>query len=303
MNFEHLKTFYTVCQHQNFSKAAKAMYTSQPAVSRIISQIEAELGVKLFFRGKDGVKLTKEGETFYKTIELPFNQLVRLEKELPASTKIFEGIIYLGATVTALSCYLFDLINDFSQKFPKVHYRIYTGSSSSIIEMVKNGKIDIAFITTPFPKSDELEVTNVKVIDNVLVGGKKYEDLSKKQTSINDLTNYPFILLSNEMQFRAHINDFLNKYKVKINPEFEADSSSIIMPMVEKNYGLGFIPYEMAKESIENRRAFLINLKERIPIRYVTMVTSSATNKANIVLEISNYIRTKAKNPKEEVGK
>ena len=290
MNYEYLKTFYTVCKYENFSKAAKAMYTSQPAISRIISAIEAELNVKLFFREKAGVKLTKEGEAFYKTIEQPLNQLERLENELPNVENVLEGIVYMGATVTALSCFLFDLINDFSQKFPKVHYRIYTGSSSSILEMVRNGMLDIAFITTPFQRSSDFKATNILEIDNVLVGGEKYKELAEKEMSIRDLTDYPFILLSNHMQFRAHMNEFLQKNNVFIKPSIEVDSSSVIMPLVERNYGLAFIPYEMAKESIRDNKAYLIKLKEDIPIRYVTMVTSNTTNQANVVSDIEKYI-------------
>ena len=252
MNYEYLKTFYFVCKHESFSKAAKELYTSQPAISRIISLLENELNVKLFFRRKEGVRLTKEGEAFYKSIELPLNQLNRFENEMSKNEKILDEVIYIGATVTALSCFLFDLINTFSKKFPNIHYRIYTGSSLSILEMFNNGKIDIAFITTPFNKNNNLKIANVLVIDNVLVCGEKYKELAKDKVSIRELTNYPFILLSKDMQFRTHIDEFLDKNNVIINPEFEADSSSVIMPMVERNYGLAFIPYEMAKESIEN---------------------------------------------------
>lgn len=290
MNYDYLKTFYTVCQYKNFSKAAKALFTSQPAISRIISSMEVELQVKLFYRTKEGVVLTKEGEALYESIEQPLNKLGRLENELSDLRKNFDGVIYLGATVTALTCYVFDLLNTFSKKFPNVHYRIYTGSSSSILEMVRNGRIDMAFITTPFEKHNDLDITNVLTIDNVLVGGPKFKELAKKEVSIKDLTKYPFILLSNEMQFRTHINDFLIKNDVRITPDFEADSSSVLMPMVERNYGLSFIPYEMAKESIMNNKAYLIKLKEQIPIRYVTMVTSNTQKQATIVKDISNYI-------------
>ena len=290
MNYEYLKTFYVVCKHNSFSKAAKELYTSQPAISRTISLIENELNIKLFFRYKDGVRLTKEGEAFYRSIELPLNQLDRFENEINKNEKVFDEIIYIGATVTALSCFLFDLINAFSEKFPNIHYRIYTGSSSSILKMVNNGKIDIAFITTPFSRISNLDVTNVLEIDNVLVGGTKYQDLSTSPISIKDLTNYPFILLSKDMQFRTHIDEFLDENNVIINPEFEADSSSIILPMVERNYGLAFIPYEMARESIENKKVFLISLKEEIPIRYVAMVTNKVSNKSSVVKVISNYV-------------
>ena len=290
MNYEYLKTFYVVCKHESFSKAAKELYTSQPAISRIISILEGELNTKLFFRRKEGVKLTKEGEAFYKSIELPLNQLDRFENEMNKNEKLIDEVIYIGATVTALSCFLFDMINSFANKFPNIHYRIYTGSSSSILEMVNNGKIDIAFITTPFKKSNNLDINNVLVIDNVLVGGEKYKDLAKRKVSIKELTDFPFILLSKEMQFRTHIDDFLDKNNVIINPEFEADSSSVILPMVERNYGLAFIPYEMAKESIENKKAYLINLEEEIPIRYVTMVTNKISNKSSVVKVISSYV-------------
>lgn len=295
MNYEYLKTFYVVCKHNNLTKAAKELYTSQPAVSRIISHLEHELNVKLFIRGKEGVTLTKEGEAFYKSIELPLNQLDRFENEFDVKDKVFEETIYLGATVTALSCFLFDLMNVFSKKFPNIHYRIYTGSSSSILDMVKNGKIDIAFITTPFEKHNELKSTNVLTINNVLVGGEKYKNLANKEVSIKDLTKYPFILLSKEMQFRTHIDEFLSENNVIINPEFEADSSSVIMPMVERGYGLGFIPYEMAKESIEAKKAYLIPLKESIPNRFVSMVTNRIANKSSVVTNISDYIIKKTK--------
>lgn len=290
MNYEHLKIFYTVCQYKNISKAAEALYTSQPAISRIISTIEKELKVELFFRSKEGVTLTKEGEALYKRIEYPFNELSRLDKEMPDKSKMFDEVVYLGATVTALNCFLFDSMNEFKKKFPNVHYRIYTGSSHSILDMVRNGKIDMAFVTTPFQKYNDLKITNVYTIDNVLLCGEKYKDLANKKRSISELTKYPFILLSEEMQFRAHIDDFLIKHNVKIIPEFEADSSSVLLPMVEKNYGLAFIPSEMAKESVENKRAYLIELEEEIPVRYVAMITSSIHNRSSIVRDIREYI-------------
>ena len=88
MNYEYLKVFYLVCEYHNFSKAAKELYTSQPAISRIISSLEAELSTKLFLRTKSGVMLTKEGERLYQMIEIPFNQLSRIEKDIREVCKL-----------------------------------------------------------------------------------------------------------------------------------------------------------------------------------------------------------------------
>lgn len=295
MNYEHLKAFYTVCQYGSYSKAAMAMYTSQPAISRIINSLENELQIKLFYRTKNGVVLTKEGEGLYNEISMPFIKLGNIESEIKSLGESFGGLIYLGATVTALECYVFDLVDEFNRKFPNVKYRIYTGSSSSILEMVKSGKLDMAFITTPFDFGDDLVVTSVHTIDNVLVCGKKFKDAVNKEVSIKDLTSFPFVLLSNEMQFRKHINDFLVKNKVNIIPDFEADSSSVLLPMVKHGYGFGFIPYEMARSSIENGEVYLVKLKEKIEERYVTLVTSKTNKQTSIVRDITNFIIKKAK--------
>ena len=64
-NFEYYKIFYYVAKYENLTKAATALKTSQPAVTRTIHKLEGELGCRLFTRSKPGMKLTPEGRTFY----------------------------------------------------------------------------------------------------------------------------------------------------------------------------------------------------------------------------------------------
>lgn len=296
MNYEHLKVFYTVGKYMSFSKAAAELYTSQPAISRIIIGIENELSCKLFNRTKSGVNFTREGKELFELIKSPFNELNRISDDLTHVDEVFTGTIHIGATVTALNCYFFNMIDIFKKKFPNIHYKIYTGSSLKMLGMLENGEVDLAFITTPFECSDKFKITKLYKINNILVGGQNYKDKYPNPIPISELVNEPFILLSEDMQFRTHIDNFLRKNKVKITPRYEADSSSIIMPMVEHNWGLAFMPEDMANDSIDKKLVYKIDLKESIPYRYVTLVSDSSKQYSTIIYQIQDFIINNTKN-------
>ena len=76
-NFEYYRVFYYVSKYENLTKAAAALKTSQPAVTRTIQNLENELGCRLFTRSKTGVKLTPEGSTFYEYIAAGCSQFFR----------------------------------------------------------------------------------------------------------------------------------------------------------------------------------------------------------------------------------
>ncbi len=293
MNYEYLKVFYLVCEYHNFSKAAKELYTSQPAISRIISSLEAELSTKLFLRTKSGVMLTKEGERLYQMIEIPFNQLSRIEKDIQNFSKAVDADIYIGATLTSLECYVFDLVKSLQGQFPNIHYQIYTGSTTKILDMVDKGKIDFAFVTTPFKIEQDLELYQIKKIEDVIIAGNNYKNKINSPLSIKDLINYPLILLSKDNQFRVHIDSFAAKYNIIFHPEYETDSVGVITPMVEKNYGLAFIPKEMALEAIKDEKCFIIDLLEKAPKRNITLVTRTHSTKSNIFSMVKDTIINK----------
>ena len=66
-NFEYYKIFYYVAKYGNLTRAAAALNTSQPAVTRVIHKLEADLGCRLFIRSKSGMELTAEGSRFFET--------------------------------------------------------------------------------------------------------------------------------------------------------------------------------------------------------------------------------------------
>ena len=295
MNYTYMKVFYTVAKHQNISSAAKELDVTQPAVSRIISNIEKEYNTTLFFRSKNGVVLTREGNRLYESIKNPFKQLEKIETDISANT-LKETTIHVGATATSLECFLFKVLDDIKRKYPSVKMRIYTASSSSLLNKVEDGTIDFAFITTPYKVSEDLEIEDVFKIHNILIAPISYKTKISGPISIKKLVNYPFIFLNKEMQFREHVESFLNKYNVKIKPVYEIDSSSMLIPLVENDCGLTFVPEESAENSIAKGRCFKVELLEEMPIRYISFVSRKNSFYSKQTREVKKAILESVKN-------
>ena len=291
MNYTYLNVFYTVAKLQNISKAAEELGVTQPAVSRIISNIEKEYHTKLFFRSKTGVSLTRDGQNLFEMIKAPLIELEKVSNNLSSNKTLDKVTIHIGATSTALYCYLFKHLEDDIKKiFPNVNFKIYSDSSTKLLNMVSNGSIDFAFITTPYQGREDLETHNVVKLNDILIAPISYKDQIKDKVSIKDLENYPFILLSKEMQFREYIDNFLNKYKVHVTPVYETDSSAILTPFVELGYGLTFIPDEMAAKSINEGKCYQVNIKEKLPDRYIAFAIKKNKTHNSVIDDIKKRI-------------
>lgn len=289
MKYTYLNVFYTVAKLQNISKAAKELDVTQPAVSRIILNIEKEYNTQLFFRSKNGVTLTRDGQKLFEMIKNPLIELEKISTSID-NRHLDEITIHVGATSTALYCFLFKKLEEIKKLFPRVNFRIYSNSSKKLLEMVEKGSIDFAFITTPFEGGEELEIYNIAKLNDILIAPISYQDEIKGQVSIKSLTKYKFVLLSKEMQFRQYVDDFFTKHGVSISPSYETDSSSILMPFVENGLGLTIIPDEMAFKAIEEKKCFQVNLKEKLPPRYIAFAIKKDKNHRSVIFEIKQKL-------------
>ncbi len=273
MNYEYCKIFYYVGKHKNITKAAAELYSSQPAVSRAIQNLEQELGCRLLVRNKSGVEFTKEGKILYEYASVAYTQLLKAEDEVVGSVSTEGGTIYIGSTITALYGYLFDILNDFREKHPKVKFKITTSSSDKAIEKLKNGIVDLSFVTTPFKLSKQFSVVKISKFNDILIAGNRFSKLKGQTLSLEDLSKYPLICLEEGMQLREFIDNIFAENNLEFTPEIEPDSAHLIVQMVRHDFGLGFVPQSMAEEAIGRGEIFKVNLKDELPARHICLIT------------------------------
>lgn len=274
-NFEHYKIFYYVARYGSFTKAAELLYSNQPNITRIIRILESELGCTLMCRSNRGIMLTEEGERLYRRVAAAFEQIELGEEEVRQSAALESGTVVIGASETALHLYLMEILRAFHEMYPGVRLKIYNYSTPGAAKALKEGLIDLAVVTAADEK--ELEgaadhVVLVKTFYDVLIAGSRLEQLADQKNELKDLERYSLITLERHTSSYEFYSQFYLENGLTMRPDIEVATADLILPMVEKNLGIGFLPYELAAQALEEGRVFEIPLKESIPERRICML-------------------------------
>ena len=290
ISYDYYRVFYYVCKYKNFTKAANVLLTSQSSISHTINNLEHQLGCRLFIRNNRGIELTAEGETLYTYVAIGCEQFMRGESELINSISLESGNIYLGATETALHCFLFDALDDFHQKYPKVRLNITNYSAIEAMSALKNGTVDLIVTATPFDAAPHMKTIVLKEIHDILTGGSMYKDLQNQSITLKELSTYPLICYSTGTKSRLFIEKIFTDNGLMLSPMIESAASDMIIPMIKHNLGLGFIPEEMVREAMDAGEIVKINTIETIPSRKICLVYDTQHPRSTASNELIHFL-------------
>lgn len=141
-----LKVFYTVSQKLSFTKAAEALFVSQPAVTKHIKELEEQLGTSLFKRNGGNISLTPAGHILVKHTRHIFETYATLENELAQLNESVSGNIRIGASTTLAQYVLPKILALFKATYPEIDFTFTSGNSEAIEQLVMSEKIDIALV-------------------------------------------------------------------------------------------------------------------------------------------------------------
>ena len=272
VNFEYYKIFYYVARYKNFTKAAQALGSSQPNVTRAMNCLEQQINSTLFVRNNRGIQLTPEGEKLYIRVTAAMTQLMAAEEELADSASLSHGSISIGASETALNIFLLDKLKSFHMVNPGIRLKIYNHSTPEAVDAVKNGLVDFAVVSSPVYADSSLKTVVLHSFQEILVGGTTFTALGSQELSLKELKNYPLICLGRETMTFQFYNELFYKNGIELLPDTEVATTDQILPLVKNELGLGFVPELMAQEALSKREIVKISLKETIPERNVCMV-------------------------------
>ena len=294
-NFEYYKIFYYVAKYENLTKAATALKTSQPAVTRTIHKLEGELGCRLFTRSKTGMKLTPEGRTFYGYVAAGCAQFFKGENDLSNLISLENGTIYISATETALHCYLFQAMEEFNSLYPNVRFKILNNSTTESVNAVKEGKVDLAFVSANLQVAKPLQMKILRKYRDILIAGKRFEELKagKEELSLKELVSYPWISLTAETITRRFLNEYFEKNGLTFAPDMELATTDMILPAVRHNLGLGFIPAEFADAELKSGQVFEIKVKEKLPERNIILIYDMEYPQSIAAKEFQKFLKEK----------
>ncbi len=262
------RIFNQVAISESFSKAARSLYMSQPAISQSILQLEEELGVRLFTRTHRGVLLTSEGKLLFQHVNAGISLIKSGEQKIHDSKNLIEGRLKIGVGDTILRYYLLEYLEKYHRLYPQIRLRIINRTTMELKEMVKSGDLDIAIINLPI-EDKSLEIYKAKRIQDIFVAGSSYKGFTKKNMDIKDLVNYPLIMLDNRSRSRQYVESYFLSIGVKIDPEIELGSHDLLLEFAKAGLGIASVVKEYSMEHINSGSIYEINTKGTIPQRNI----------------------------------
>ena len=231
-----------VRQNFNLTEAAKALYTSQPGVSKAIIELEEELGVDIFTRhGKRIRGLTEPGRAVLRSVEMIMQEvegLKRIGKEFAAHDS---GSLTIATTHTQARYSLPKIVQAFAVKFPKVRLSLLQGNPKQITEMVRNDQADIAIATEALSSGEGLISLPCYQWEHVVVVPPEHPLLSSKSISLEEIANFPLITYDAAFAGRSKLDHAFALRDLKPDILLEAIDADVIKTYVELGMGVGII--------------------------------------------------------------
>ena len=149
MELRVLEYYLMVVREENITRAANLLHITQPTLSRQLSQLEEELGVRLFKRGKHNITLTEEGLLLKRRAQEMVDLADKTRRELVQGQGELSGTISIGSGETKSIHLLAELMTEFRRLHPGVSYDIYSNTADHIKDRIEKGLTDIGLLTEP----------------------------------------------------------------------------------------------------------------------------------------------------------
>ncbi len=231
-----------VRQNFNLTEAAKALFTSQPGVSKAIIELEEELGIDIFSRhGKRIRGLTEPGRAVLKSVEIIMQEidgLKRIGNEFAAHDS---GSFTIATTHTQARYSLPAVVQAFTQKFPKVRLSLLQGNPKQVAEMVLMDQADLAIATESIANIDGLISMPCYQWEHQVVVPPEHPLLKSRSITLEELAEYPLITYDSAFTGRNKIDHAFSLRNIKPDILLEAIDADVIKTYVELGMGVGII--------------------------------------------------------------
>jgi DNA-binding transcriptional LysR family regulator len=245
LTYRQMEFFKAIMERGTITEAANALRVSQPAVSKALKALEAELGLKLFERTQSGLMPTFEARTFYKEVARSFIGLEILSGIGRELHELKHGRLVIGVIPALSMGWMPKLVARFLQQFPNANLTLETFSSPDIAQMVGQGRLDIG-IAQASTNDVSIRRTDLFSIDTVCVMPKDHPLARKDYITPRDLTSVYLISLSRPDIIRKQVEALLAENGITLPQRLEVTVGGALCKLVGEGVGVGLVDLETA---------------------------------------------------------
>jgi LysR family cys regulon transcriptional activator len=226
----------------NLTETAKALFTSQPGISKAILELEAELGVDIFARhGKRLRRITEPGREVLKSIEVIMREVGNLKRIGEEFSMQDAGTLSIATTHSQARYFLPDPVAQLRKRFPKVNISLHQGSPEQVARMVIEEVADLGLATESLIDRDELVSLPCYEWRHVVVMPAGHPLAQVERISLEDLAMWPMVSYHPSFSGRTRVDQAFAARQLKPNLVLEAIDADVIKTYVRIGLGVGIV--------------------------------------------------------------
>lgn len=230
----------------NLTETAKALYTSQPGISKAILELEEELGVDIFARhGKRLKRITEPGQQVLKAIEIIMREVGNLKRIGEEFSKQDAGTLSIATTHTQARYVLPAPVAALRKRYPKVAVSLHQGTPEQVARMVLEESAEIGLATESLSGFDDLVTLPCYEWQHVVVLPAQHPLAQVERLTLEQLAAEPLISYHPSFTGRTRVDQAFEMKRLKPNVVLEAIDSDVIKTYVRLGLGIGIVA-EMA---------------------------------------------------------
>ncbi|XDD47496.1 LysR family transcriptional regulator [Leptospira sp. WS39.C2] len=241
MEFRQIVYFLEISESGTFQKAASRLGLTQPALSKQIFLLEKELGVSVLERGGRSVRLTHEGEQFYK-YAIRMKELWEEIHNTFAKENELKGNFSLSAGGTASAFILPQILKDILKKRPELTLSVKEGDAKETKDALLKGEVDLGILTGPIsePSLNVLEFLSDRIFP---VAAKDHPIFLKKKIRLEDLKKQSYVFFHPGSALRKAVEKKIKSFTKEFGPKITMELRSVesVIKSLEAGLGIGFL--------------------------------------------------------------
>lgn len=199
-----MRTFQAILQLGSVTAGARVLGLTQPAASRMLAQLEQDLGFELFYRDRGRLIPTQDGLLLYEEVERALDNVDRVQELARDISDFRVGQLRLVAPPSFLEAVLPDVIADFLERYPRVHLSIDSHGVETAKSMIASRAVDAGFVKLPLNR-DDLDSRTVLVSKTACVLRADHPLAELPEIMAQDLKNTPLVMLGQGRRFRSQV--------------------------------------------------------------------------------------------------
>lgn len=260
MDIRHLQYFLEVARHKSFTKAAQALYITQPTISKMVRNLEEEIGVELFERAGKRVSLTDAGWVLFSQAEVMVKSFESMTVHIGELMELKRGRLRIGLPPMVGASFFPHAIGRFCEQYPGIRLELFEAGSNKVEADVGSGMLDCGVVLLP-PKDDTFDYYSFVNEDIMLVVPPSHAFAGRSEVRFRELEGERFLLFHEDFALHNRIVDECVRIGFHPHVVYKSSQWDFLSEMAAAHIGITLLPETICSE-LDAERFRIIPLVE-----------------------------------------